>query len=148
MARVSVSAHEALSRMTAAVPLVERARRPAPLASAPDPGAAGPAASPSAGPVTVTPQPPGPAPADLPPLAVPQPPATPESLAIPPPQAVPQPPATPESLAVSRAVPAQPPVTIGEIHVHVAEPAPASADPLALLAPYARGLTARPDGAR
>lgn len=40
-----------------------------------------------------------------------------------------------------------PPVTIGEIHVHVAEPPSAAADPLALLAPYARGLTARRDGA-
>jgi hypothetical protein len=40
-----------------------------------------------------------------------------------------------------------PPVTIGEIHVHVSEPG-GGPDPLALLAPYARGLTARRDGAR
>lgn len=45
-----------------------------------------------------------------------------------------------------RAAPAHPPVTIGEIHVHVTEPPPAAADPLALLAPYAQGLTARRDG--
>jgi hypothetical protein len=32
--------------------------------------------------------------------------------------------------------------------VHVTEPAPAAADPLALLAPYGQGLTARRGGAR
>jgi hypothetical protein len=36
-----------------------------------------------------------------------------------------------------------PPVTIGEIHVHVAAPAEAPPDPLALLAPWANGLTSR-----
>jgi hypothetical protein len=47
-----------------------------------------------------------------------------------------------------------PPVAIGEIHVHVSEPAgaraadPTGSDPLALLAPYAQGLTARRDGVR
>jgi hypothetical protein len=44
--------------------------------------------------------------------------------------------------------PAHPPVSIGEIHVHVTEPAPAAADPLALLTPYGRGLTARRGGTR
>ena len=38
---------------------------------------------------------------------------------------------------------AVPPVTIGEIHIHEAVPAAAPADPLALLAPYGGGLTAR-----
>jgi len=41
------------------------------------------------------------------------------------------------------AQPAHPPVIIGEIHVHEAAAAPAPADPLGLLAPYAGGLTAR-----
>lgn len=36
-----------------------------------------------------------------------------------------------------------PPVAIGEINVHVAAPAEAKLDPLALLAPWANGLTAR-----
>jgi hypothetical protein len=39
--------------------------------------------------------------------------------------------------------PAVPPVTIGEIHIHEAVPAAPPADPLALLAPYGGGLTAR-----
>jgi hypothetical protein len=39
-----------------------------------------------------------------------------------------------------------PPVTIGEIHVHVAGPAETAADPLAMLAPYTGGLTARRAG--
>jgi hypothetical protein len=56
--------------------------------------------------------------------------------------------AVPEPAAGSRAETAQPPVTIGEIHVHVTEPARAAADPLALLAPYTNGLTARRGGAR
>lgn len=43
---------------------------------------------------------------------------------------------------------AHPPVSIGEIHVHVAEPAPAAADPLALLTLYGQGLTARRGGNR
>jgi hypothetical protein len=47
-----------------------------------------------------------------------------------------------------RAEPAHPPVSIGEIHVHVTEPAPAAADPLALLTPYGHGLTARRGGSR
>jgi hypothetical protein len=55
-------------------------------------------------------------------------------------------PARAEPLTGPRAAPTHPPVTIGEIHVHVAEPPSAAADPLALLAPYARGLTARQDG--
>jgi hypothetical protein len=42
--------------------------------------------------------------------------------------------------------PVHPPVSIGEIHVHVTEPAVSGADPLALLTPYARGLTARRGG--
>jgi hypothetical protein len=50
--------------------------------------------------------------------------------------------------------PVPPPVTIGEIHIHEAAHAGPAADPLALLAPYAGGLTARhrspntPAGAR
>jgi hypothetical protein len=48
----------------------------------------------------------------------------------------------------ARPEPGHPPVAIGEIHVHVAAPPAAGADPLALLAPYALGLTARRDGAR
>jgi len=36
-----------------------------------------------------------------------------------------------------------PPVSIGEIHVHVTAPPEPAADPMALLAPYAGGLTAR-----
>jgi hypothetical protein len=49
-------------------------------------------------------------------------------------------------VAAARPVPVvdrTPPVTIGEIHVHVAAPAEAGPDPLALLAPWANGLTAR-----
>ncbi|MET9019925.1 hypothetical protein ABZV93_08085 [Actinopolymorpha sp. NPDC004070] len=46
-------------------------------------------------------------------------------------------------LAQAHARSVQPPVTIGEIHVHEAGPERAPADPLALLAPYAAGLTAR-----
>lgn len=45
------------------------------------------------------------------------------------------------------AAPAQPSVTIGEIHVHTRDSNPAP-DPLALLAPYADGLTARWDSRR
>ena len=63
------------------------------------------------------------------------------------PSAPERPPASSGSLTGQRAAPAHPPVTIGEIHVHVAEPPSAAADPLALLAPYAGGLTARRDGA-
>jgi hypothetical protein len=48
----------------------------------------------------------------------------------------------------ARPAPGHPPVAIGEIHVHVAAPPAAGTDPLALLAPYALGLTARRDGAR
>jgi len=47
-----------------------------------------------------------------------------------------------------RAEPAHPPVSIGEIHVHVTESGPAAADPLALLTPYGQGLTARRGGTR
>jgi hypothetical protein len=113
------------SRDMAASPLVDRVRRPALSAAAPD---AGQAASPAHGAVTGVPlarerADSVPAPT-VPALAAPAPPASP------------------------RDGTAHPPVTIGEIHVHVAEPAPAGADPLALLAPYARGLTARRDGAR
>jgi hypothetical protein len=61
------------------------------------------------------------------------------------PAAPPEP--APAAPAVPRAAPGHPPVTIGEIHVHVTEPAAAAADPLSLLAPYAQGLTARRDGA-
>lgn len=43
----------------------------------------------------------------------------------------------------SRAPDPTPPVSIGEIHVHVENPPASSPDPLALLAPYAKGLTAR-----
>ena len=43
--------------------------------------------------------------------------------------------------------PAHPPVQIGEIHVHVAAPASAGPDALALLAPWSGGLTARRAGA-
>lgn len=56
-------------------------------------------------------------------------------------------PAAAPSLPVQR-VDAAPPVSIGEIHVHVAAPAGATPDPLALLAPYADGITARRAGAR
>ena len=45
-------------------------------------------------------------------------------------------------------VDAAPSVSIGEIHVHVAAPAGPNPDPLALLAPYADGITARRAGAR
>lgn len=99
-----------------ASPLVDRARRPAPPVSAADPSKQPTATSPATGPVTMTSGGPERAPA------------------------VPAPPDSP------RAVPVHPPVTIGEIHVHVTEPAPPGADPLALLAPYTRGLTARRDG--
>lgn len=47
-------------------------------------------------------------------------------------------------LAVHNIHAAQPPVVIGEIHVHEAAPPPATPDPLSLLAPYQHGLTARP----
>lgn len=125
-ARVSGSApadpHRVIapSCVPAVSPLVDRVRRPAPSAAAPDAGQASESAANE--PVTVAPPVPGRTPAG-------------------PAPAVPAPPASPH------AMPPHPPVTIGEIHVHVAEPAPAGADPLALLAPYARGLTARRDGA-
>ncbi|MCW3819211.1 hypothetical protein ONA91_32695 [Micromonospora sp. DR5-3] len=61
----------------------------------------------------------------------------------------------PDLTAVHHAgLPAHPPVTIGEIHVHQAAPVQAPPDPLSLLSPYAGGLTARrgpwanPAGAR
>ena len=57
-------------------------------------------------------------------------------------------PAVPGQLDGPRPGTEYPPVTIGEIHVHVTEPAAARPDPLALLAPYARGLTARREGPR
>jgi hypothetical protein len=41
-----------------------------------------------------------------------------------------------------------PPVSIGEIHVHVTAPAEPPADPMALLAPYTHGLTARREALR
>ena len=97
---------------------MERAHRPARSAAAPDPG--------------------------IVPSAVPSPPEPATVIAQTPERA---PRVTVEPPAAMRAVPAHPPVTIGEIHVHVTEPAGAAADPLALLAPYARGLTARRDGA-
>jgi hypothetical protein len=104
---------------TGANPLVARASRPARSVKIkrPDDGAVGPAGPRPAGPVTAEPP-------------------TPERS-----------PALPGPPAGTRAAPGHPPVTIGEIHVHVAEPPSAAADPLALLAPYARGLTARRDGA-
>lgn len=49
--------------------------------------------------------------------------------------------------ATPATAPARPSVTIGEIHVHTRESRPAP-DPLALLAPYANGLTARRDDRR
>ena len=108
---------EVLPRTTGMNPLVERAYRPARSVKRSDTGPVRPAAA----------LPPEPATA--------KPPAPEHSAAVPGPRTDP------------RAAPAHPPVTIGEIHVHVAEPPSAAADPLALLAPYARGLTARRDGA-
>jgi len=107
----------AATRATDANPLVGRARRPGRSVKRPDEDAIGSVAPRPPEPVTVEP----PAPERSP--------------------ARPRPPTGPQ------AAPTHPPVTIGEIHVHVAEPPSAAADPLALLAPYARGLTARGDGA-
>ena len=122
------------SRQAASKPLTERARRPA-LSAAPPVGAASPVANPypladqTHQPASSAAQP---APAEAaPPAAVPD-----------------RAPSSPEAPFRARAEPAHPPVTIGEIHVHVAEPAPSTADPLALLAPYRQGLTARRGGAR
>jgi hypothetical protein len=117
-ARVSRPATDVPSLATAVNPLVERAHRPARSAAAPDPGTMPSGAPSPPEPATATAQTPERAP----------------GVTVGPPAAV-------------REVPAHPPVTIGEIHVHVTEPAGAAADPLALLAPYARGLTARRDGA-
>ena len=66
----------------------------------------------------------------------------------PPPVAAPAPDPRGQQARQPRAEPAHPPVSIGEIHVHVAESAPAAADPLALLTPYGQGLTARRGGIR
>jgi hypothetical protein len=109
---------EGLARITGATPFVERARRPARSVASPDTSTVRPDAPPQPEPPTV---------------------GTPTPKQIP---AVAHAPAGP------RAAPAHPPVTIGEIHVHVTEPAAAAADPFSLLAPYAQGLTARRDGAR
>lgn len=57
---------------------------------------------------------------------------------------VPEPPPAPPAPAAHNIHAAQPPVVIGEIHVHEAAPPPAAPDPLSLLAPYQHGLTARP----
>lgn len=108
---------EGLARITDANPFVERARRPARSAASPDTGAVRPAAPPQPEPPTV---------------GTP----TPEQF-----------PAVARRSADPRAAPAHPPVTIGEIHVHVTEPAAVAADPFSLLAPYAQGLTARRGGA-
>ena len=55
---------------------------------------------------------------------------------------------TPFSMPPVQHADAAPPVSIGEIHVHVAAPAGPTPDPLALLAPYADGITSRRAGAR
>jgi len=115
--QVGQAGPEVLTSTTGVNPLVERAYRPARSVKRSDTGPVRPAAA----------LPPEPATA--------KPPAPEHSAAVPGPRTDP------------RAAPAHPPVTIGEIHVHVAEPPAAAADPLALLAPYARGLTARRDGA-
>jgi hypothetical protein len=70
------------------------------------------------------------------------------TVAATPPPPAPAPAADPHVQRQPRAESAHPPVSIGEIHVHVAEPAPAAADPLALLTPYGHGLTARRGGIR
>jgi hypothetical protein len=67
---------------------------------------------------------------------------------LPPPVAALNPDPRVQEARQSRAGPAHPPVSIGEIHVHMAEPAPAAADPLTLLKPYGQGLTARRGGIR
>ena len=60
------------------------------------------------------------------------------------PASIPVPPPPPPAPAVHQIHAAQPPVVIGEIHVHEAAPPPTAPDPLSLLAPYQHGLTARP----
>lgn len=70
------------------------------------------------------------------------------AVATPPPVAALAPEPRVQQARQPRAEPAHPPVSIGEIHVHVAEPAPAAADPLALLTPFGQGLTARRGGIR
>ncbi|MFL0240011.1 hypothetical protein [Mycobacterium sp. SMC-17] len=55
------------------------------------------------------------------------------------PQRIPDAPTTGPSTAPD----VSPPVSIGEIHVHVTAPSDSAADPMTLLEPYANGLTAR-----
>jgi hypothetical protein len=74
--------------------------------------------------------------------------ANPPSELFPPPVTGPAADSRAQQARPGRAETAHPPVSIGEIHVHVAESAPAAADPLALLAPYSQGLTARRGGPR
>jgi syndecan 1 len=118
-ARDRIPRPEGLTRITGATPFVKRARRPARSVASPDTGTVRPAARPQPQPESPTAETPTPG----------------------------QTPAAARTPAPPRAAPAHPPVTIGEIHVHVTEPAAAAADPFSLLAPYAQGLTARRDGA-
>jgi hypothetical protein len=137
-------------------PLAERAHRSAPRVTAATPGANAPPAAPAPQPMPATPEPGtdplaerahrpappavGPGPVTMAPTALqerhPTAPATP----------VPERASTVPEPGGSRAETAQPPVTIGEIHVHVVEPPSAAADPLVLLTPYAQGLTATRGG--